>query len=180
MREKNQLTKTKEKIINRNGVISLAAENAYKYIYNENMSAAPELERKEKLQKAKSPDLSRRTSGNADDESIRSDWKSTVSVLKIAAFSAVIAAVYIASLFMHGLVIAKAAEYDRLVTQYELSVQKGVELDARLSALNTLQNIDTYAVEVFGFVKSSSGNEEYIDSSENKVIFSAEETGVSE
>ncbi len=161
-------------------MISLAAENAYKYVYEEKMSAAPELEREEKLQKAKSPDLSRRTSVNADDESIRSDWKSTVSVLKIAVFSAVIAAVYIASLFMHGLVTAKAAEYDRLVTQYELSVQKGIELDARLSALNTLQNIDTYAVEVFGFVKASSGNEEYIDSSENKVIFSAEETGVSE
>ncbi len=158
----------------------MAAENAYKYVYND--QTAPEIgveQEQKQQQQLKRPSLNKYKPGS-DEENARQDWKATVSVLRVMCMVSIVISIFIGSVFMNGAVRNKALEYERALEKYELCVQKSVELDARLAALNTLQNVDAYAVEVLGFVKSTSSNEEYLDAGENKVIFSAEETGVSE
>lgn len=145
----------------------MAAENAYKYDYGYAQTAEP-LVREEKQEKQNLKTLKKQKP-----DAIALEKRDLKQVLKIAAAVALV-------IGMFGIVCdshykkenakrnLNAANSNLIICQSELK-----ELNSKLVALRTQQNIDLYAVEKLGMVKVTSDNEVYLDSyNGNQVILS--------
>ncbi len=149
----------------------MAAENAYKYDYGYNDNTAPEqpVEREERRQKTQQ----KRNVNKVEQSAKAQGKKSTVQVMKAAAFLAVVLA-------MFAVVCNSFVEKDRAKSRLEKANDQLVicqaenkELNAKLTALKSVENIDKFAVEKLGLVKVTPENEIYLDSEKgNRVILS--------
>ncbi len=145
----------------------MAAEYAYKYDYGYAAAPVQPLERKEQKQ----PELQRLTKVKPDARVL--EKQANKQVLKAAAaFAGVI--------LMFGLVCnsfcardSAKRRYDAANEAYVICQAENKELNAKLTALKSVENIDRFAVEELGLVKVTPENEIYLNAgNENKVVLS--------
>lgn len=147
----------------------MAAENAYKYDYGYAAMPAQPFEKKEKQQEK--PEAQRLTKVQTNAKYL--EKQANKQVLKIAAVFAFV-------ILMFGLVCnsfcARDAAKRRLDTANEallICQAENKELNARLTALKSVENIDKFAVEKLGLVKVTPENEIYLNSGRgNQVVLS--------
>lgn len=149
----------------------MAAENAYKYDYGRS-STAPAMPSEEKRkQQQQAPAKKSFEKMRTKDEYI--EKQDNKVVLKFASALLVL-------MLMFGIVCNSfSAKYDAQ-TDYEdaqatlnIRTAENQELNAKLAALRSVENIDKYAVEVLGLVKVTPENEIYLDSDKgNEVVLS--------
>lgn len=145
----------------------MAAENAYKYDYGYAAPAQPlkkeEKQNKTELQKLKKVESSAKVL----------EKQANRQVLKVAAVFSLV-------LVMFGLALnsfcARDAAKRRLDAANDnliICQAENKELNAKLTALKSVENIDKFAVEKLGLVKVTPENEIYLDSGKgNKVVLS--------
>lgn len=145
----------------------MAAENAYKYDYGYAAAPAQPLEKKQQKQ----PELQRLTKVQPNAKLL--EKQANKQLLKIAAaFAGVI--------LMFGLVCNSFCARDdakrRLDAANEALVicqAENKELNAKLTALKSVENIDKFAVEKLGLVKVTPENEIYLNAGGgNQVVLS--------
>lgn len=145
----------------------MAAENAYKYDYGYAAPAQP-LVKEEKDNKTEAQKLK-----VVENDVKALEKKANVQVLKVAAVFAFV-------LVMFGLALnsfcARDAAKRRLDSANEkllICQAENKELNAKLTALKSVENIDKFAVEKLGLVKVTPENEIYLNSGKgNKVVLS--------
>ncbi len=145
----------------------MAAEYAYKYDYGspavrENPLPKKEVQKKPEFKTYNSP-LAKR---------LQEERAATQKVLKIASY---LAAVIVAFSFATASFYEKDEAKRKLDTAqdfYMLCESENKELNAKLNALATAENIDKYAVERLGLVKITADKEVYLDAeTDNKTIY---------
>lgn len=150
----------------------MAAENAYKYDYGYgNSTAAQPLEKERKKKQAQ-----QKSNVNKVQRSEKAQRRA--ATLQLAKAAGVLAIAF--TMFAVGcnsFVIRDKAK-NRLETANETLVicqAENKELNAKLTALKSVENIDKYAVEKLGLVKVTPENEIYLNSSKgNRVVLAAE------
>lgn len=146
----------------------MAAEYAYKYDYGS--PAVRENQAAPKREAQKRPEFKKYNSPMA--KRLAEERAATQKVLKIAAF---LGAVIVAFAFATNSFYAKDAakrQLDEANDFYMLCQSENKELNAKLTALATAENIDRYAVEKLGLVKITADKEVYLQAeTDNKTIF---------
>ena len=148
----------------------MAAEYAYKYDYGySNAAPAQPLERVEKKRRA---EQQQKISKVQQSEAAQGK-KATLQVMKAAAFLCVVLAMFAVAC---NSFIAKDKAKKRLDAANEQLVicqAENKELNAKLTALKSVENIDKFAVEKLGLVKVTPENEIYLTSDKgNRVVLS--------
>lgn len=148
----------------------MAAEYAYKYDYGySNAAPAQPLEREEKRRRAEQ----QRQINKVQQSEAAQGKKATLQVMKAAAFLCVVLAMFAVAC---NSFIAKDKAKKRLDSanaQLVICQAENKELNARLTALKSVENIDKFAVEKLGLVKVTPENEIYLGSEKgNRVILS--------
>ncbi len=148
----------------------MAAENAYKYDYGySNAAPAQPLEREERKQKTQQ----QRNINKVQQSETAQGKKATLQVMKAAAFLAVVLMMF--AVACNSFIIKDRAK-NRLETANEQLVicqAENKELNAKLTALKSVENIDKFAVEMLGLVKVTPENEIYLNSDKgNRVVLS--------
>ena len=149
----------------------MAAENAYKYDYGY-YGAAPEQqpgEREEVKRKAHQHKVEKL---NQSEEA--QGRKATLQVMKAAAFLCVVLAMF--AVACNSFIAKDKAKkrLDNANAQLVICQAENKELNAKLTALKSVENIDKFAVETLGLVKVTPENEIYLGSeSGNRVVLSA-------
>lgn len=148
----------------------MAAENAYKYdyAYSSAVPAKPlDEERKQQKKPMEKPLQKMQTKAEYNEK------QDNRVVFKFAAGLVVL-------MLMFGIVCnSYSSKYDAQLYYENMQASLNVcqaenqELNAKLAALRSVENIDRYAVEVLGLVKVTPENEIYLDSSKgNEVVLS--------
>lgn len=148
----------------------MAAEYAYKYDYGySNAAPAQPLEREEKRRRAEQ----QRQINKVQQSEAAQGKKATLQVMKAAAFFCVVLAMFAVAC---NSFIAKDKAKKRLDSanaQLVICQAENKELNAKLTALKSVENIDKFAVEKLGLVKVTPENEIYLGSEKgNRVILS--------
>ncbi len=148
----------------------MAAEYAYKYDYGySNAAPAQPLEREEKRRRAEQ----QRQINKVQQSEAAQGKKATLQVMKAAAFLCVVLAMFAVAC---NSFIAKDKAKKRLDSanaQLVICQAENKELNAKLTALKSVENIDKFAVEKLGLVKVTPENEIYLGSEKgNRVILS--------
>lgn len=148
----------------------MAAEYAYKYDYGySNAAPAQPLEREEKRRRAEQ----QRQINKVQQSEAAQGKKATLQVMKAAAFLCVVLAMFVVAC---NSFIAKDKAKKRLDSanaQLVICQAENKELNAKLTALKSVENIDKFAVEKLGLVKVTPENEIYLGSEKgNRVILS--------
>ncbi len=148
----------------------MAAENAYRYDYGySNAAPAQPVEREQKKQK---------TQQNVNINKVQQSEaaqgkKATLQLMKAAAFLCVVLAMFAVAC---NSFIEKDKAKNRLESANENLVicqAENKELNAKLTALKSVENIDKFAVEKLGLVKVTPENEIYLTSEKgNRVVLS--------
>ena len=145
----------------------MAAEHAYKYDYGS--PAVRENQPLPKREPQRRPEFKKYNSPMA--ERLAEERAATAKLLKLSAFlcAAIVMFSFAVSSF-HAKDSAKR-ELDDIQDHYMLCQSENKELNAKLSALATAENIDRYAVEKLGLVKVTADKEVYLDAETgNKTI----------
>jgi len=146
----------------------MAAEYAYKYDYGS--PAVKENQPLPKKEAQKRPEFKTYNSPLA--KRLAEERAATQKVLKVASF---LAAAVVAFSFATASFYEKDAakrELDKANDFYMLCQSENKELNARLTALATAENIDKYAVERLGLVKITADKEVYLDAeTDNRTIY---------
>ena len=151
--------------------MKMAAENAYKYDfgygYFNTASASQPLEREDRKEKTEQQrKVNKVRQSQADQER-----KSTLQLAKAAAVFAVVLTMF--AIVLNSFIIREEAK-DRLHDAKEELVicqAENKELNAKLTALKSVENIDKFAVEKLGLVKVTPENEIYLGSDKgNRVL----------
>lgn len=148
----------------------MAAEYAYKYDYGySNAAPAQPLEREEKRRRAEQ----QRQINKVQQSEAAQGKKAALQVMKAAAFLCVVLAMFAVAC---NSFIAKDKAKKRLDSanaQLVICQAENKELNAKLTALKSVENIDKFAVEKLGLVKVTPENEIYLGSEKgNRVILS--------
>lgn len=148
----------------------MAAEYAYKYDYGySNAAPAQPLKREEKRRRAEQ----QRQINKVQQSEAAQGKKATLQVMKAAAFLCVVLAMFAVAC---NSFIAKDKAKKRLDSanaQLVICQAENKELNAKLTALKSVENIDKFAVEKLGLVKVTPENEIYLGSEKgNRVILS--------
>lgn len=146
----------------------MAAEYAYKYDYG-----SPAVKEKQPLPRKeaqKRPEFKTYNSPLA--KRLAEERAATQKVLKVAAFlSAAIVAFSFATASFYEKDAVKR-DLDKANDFYMLCESENRELNAKLAALATAENIDKYAVERLGLVKITADKEVYLEAeTDNKTIY---------
>ncbi len=150
----------------------MAAENAYKYDYGYgNSAAAQPLEKERKKRQSQ-----QKQNVNKVQQSEKAQRrKATIQLAKAAGVLAVALTMF--AVGCNSFVIRDRAK-NRLETANDTLVicqAENKELNAKLTALKSVENIDKYAVEKLGLVKVTPENEVYLNSAKgNRVVLSAD------
>lgn len=153
----------------------MAAEYAYNYDYGspavrENQPLPKkELQRRPELRKYNSPMAAR----------LAEERAATQKLLKLATFLGV--AIVLFAFAVNSFYQKDSAKrlLDEAESHYMLCESENKELNAKLSALATAENIDKYAVEKLGLVKITADKEVYLQSETgNKTIYFQGKTDV--
>lgn len=148
----------------------MAAEYAYQYDYGySNAAPARPLEREKRKQKTEQQRQVERVQNSEKAQS----KKATLQVMKAAAFLGAV-------LMMFAVACNSFIIKDRAKNRLEAANEKLVicqaenkELNAKLTALKSVENIDKFAVEKLGLVKVTPENEIYLNSAKgNRVVLS--------
>ncbi|MBR5438028.1 MAG: hypothetical protein IKV21_03825 [Clostridia bacterium] len=151
----------------------MAAENAYKYDYGYAyaMPAQP-LEKEKKQQKVRElPEISKVQQSEAAQSK-----KATLQVMKAAAVMAVVLMMFAA--VCNSFIVKDRAKkrLDTANSQLVICQAENKELNAKLTALKSVENIDKFAVENLGLVKVTPENEIYLNSAKgNRVVLTQNE-----
>lgn len=149
----------------------MAAENAYKYDYGNTQPAGPGIQRQ---QERKKQHLERaKTNKNNKPDAVKDELANLKKLFKVVGYFVVVGSIFVGSVFCRYKLDVARRDYEQAKANYALCLAERKELDTKLAALNTIQNVDAYAVEILGFVKATPENEVYLDSEENGVIFFA-------
>ena len=150
----------------------MAAENAYRYDYGygySNAAPAQPVEREQKKQKTQQQVIINKVQQSETAQS----KKATLQLMKAAAFLCVVLAMFAVAC---NSFIAKDKAKSRLESANEKLVicqAENKELNAKLTALKSVENIDKFAVEKLGLVKVTPENEIYLTSEKgNRVLLS--------
>ena len=148
----------------------MAAEYAYKYDYGySNAAPAQPLKREEKRRRAEQ----QRQINKVQQSEAAQGKKAALQVMKAAAFLCVVLAMFAVAC---NSFIAKDKAKKRLDSanaQLVICQAENKELNAKLTALKSVENIDKFAVEKLGLVKVTPENEIYLGSEKgNRVILS--------
>ena len=148
----------------------MAAEYAYKYDYGySNAAPAQPLESEEKRRRAEQ----QRQINKVQQSEAAQGKKAALQVMKAAAFLCVVLAMFAVAC---NSFIAKDKAKKRLDSanaQLVICQAENKELNAKLTALKSVENIDKFAVEKLGLVKVTPENEIYLGSEKgNRVILS--------
>ena len=139
----------------------MAAEYAYKYDYGySNAAPAQPLEREEKRRRAEQ----QRQINKVQQSEAAQGKKATLQVMKAAAFLCAVLAMFAVAC---NSFIAKDKAKKRLDSanaQLVICQAENKELNAKLTALKSVENIDKFAVEKLGLVKVTPENEIYLGS----------------
>ncbi len=148
----------------------MAAEYAYKYDYGySNAAPAQPLERKEKRRRV---EQQRQINKVQQSESAQGK-KATLQVMKAAAFLCVVLAMF--AVACNSFIAKDKAKkrLDNANAQLVICQAENKELNAKLTALKSVENIDKFAVEKLGLVKVTPENEIYLGSEKgNRVVLS--------
>lgn len=149
----------------------MAAEYAYKYDYGySNAAPAQAPEREERKQKTQQQ---RQVNKVQQSESAQGK-KATLQVMRAAAFLAVVLVMF--AVVCNSFIIKDRAKnrLENANDQLVICQAENKELNAKLTALKSVENIDKFAVEKLGLVKVTPENEIYLGSDKgNRVILAA-------
>lgn len=152
--------------------MKMAAENAYKYDYGYgNSTAAQPLEKERKKRQSQQKQ-------NVSKVQQSEKAQRRAATLQLARAAGVLAI----ALTMFAVGLNSFVVRDRAKNRFETANDSLVicqaeykELNAKLTALKSVENIDKYAVEKLGLVKVTPENEIYLNStSGNRVVLSAD------
>ena len=149
----------------------MAAERAYDYYAYE---TAPQREPVRIPDAEKKPEI-RRAKKTREEILLYNEKKTNRKLVRVAAvvFSMLVLYAVVCDSFVARDTARRDLEQKR--EEYVFSQAKNRELRGELNNLISAENIEKVAVEELGMVKSSAGNEIYLDGAQgNKVIFSAD------
>lgn len=146
----------------------MAAEFAYKYDYGS--PAVKERQPQPKQAPERKPEFKKYNSPMA--ERLAQERAATQKLLKVAAFLSAVIVVFAFAVNSFYQKDAAKRELDKAQDFYMLCESENKELQAKLTALATAENIDRYAVEKLGLVKVTADKEVYLEAEMgNKTIF---------
>ncbi len=148
----------------------MAAEYAYKYDYGSPAVANP---KSQPLPKAK-PEVKRdfKKYENPLLERLQKEKAQSKTTVKVACFLMSAIIMFGISCYSFNMRDEARRNYLEAKEANTLCLEENKELNAKLCALATAENIDKYAVEVLGMVKVTSDKEVYLNSeAKNQAVF---------